>query len=76
MGIILPGENVFEGNHRDIVIHLQPWHYCNPHDNQEHVQLHCISEGYATCAPLHYVVLFPFGELGWYYELQVPNNPR
>ena len=27
-------------------------------------------------APLHYVLLFPFGEPGWYYELWVPNNLR
>ena len=76
VGVILPGENIFEGDHCDIVIHLRPQHYHNPHDNQDHLQLYRISEGHAAYAPLHYVLLFPFGEPGWYYELCILNNPR
>jgi Helitron helicase-like domain at N-terminus len=76
VGVILPGENVFEGDRRDIVIHLRPQHYYNTHDNHQHLQLHRISEGHAAYTPLHYVLLFPFGEPGWYYELRVPNNRR
>ena len=76
VGVILPGENVFRGDHRDIIIHLRPQYYHNPHDNLDHLQLQCISEGHAVYAPLHYVLLFPYGESGWYYELRVPNNPR
>ena len=63
VGVILPGENVFEGDHHDIVIHLQPQHYCNPHDNLNHLQLYHISEGHVACAPLHYILLFPLGNL-------------
>ena len=76
VGVILPGENVFQGDHRDIVLHLRPERYCDPKDHQSHLQLHRISEGHAAYAPLHYVLLFPFGEPGWYYNYRVPNTPR
>jgi hypothetical protein len=76
VGVILPGENVFQGDHRDIVLHLRPQYYQNAHDNMQHLQLHRISEGHAAYAPLHYVLLFPYGEPGWYYDLRVPNNQR
>lgn len=76
VGVILPEQNDFQGDFRDIIIHLRPQHYHSTHDNQEHLQLHRINEGHAAYAPLHYVLLFPYGEPGWYYELQVPGNPR
>ena len=76
VGVILPGENVFQGDRRDIIIHLRPQHYHNQIDQHDHLQLHHISEGHATYSPLHYVLLFPFGEPGWYYELRVPGNRR
>ena len=76
VGVILPEQNDFQGDFRDIIIHLRPQHYHSTHDNQEHLQLHHINEGHATYAPLHYILLFPYGEPGWYYELQVPGNPR
>ena len=76
VGVILPGENTFQGDHRDIVIHLRPQHYFNSSDHQNHLQLQRISEGHAAYAPLHYVLLFPFGEPGWYYDLHVPNSAR
>ena len=76
VGIILPGENAFQGDRRDIVIHLRPQYYRDPLNHQQHLQLERISEGHPAYAPLHYVLLFPYGEPGWYYELRVPNNPR
>lgn len=76
VGVILPGENCFEGDHRDIVLHLRLRFYHNPHDGVNHLQLSRISEGHAAYAPLHYILLFPYGEPGWYYELRVPNNTR
>ena len=76
VGVILPGEDIFQGDHRDIVIHLRPQYYHDPQDRRDHLQLSRISEGHAAYAPLHYVLLFPFGEPGWYYELRVPDNPR
>lgn len=71
VGVILPEHNDFQGDFRDIIIHLRPQHY-----NNDHLQLHRISEGHAAYSPLHYVLLFPYGEPGWYYELQVPGNRR
>ena len=76
VGVILPGENVFQGDSRDIIIHLRPQYYHNPLDDINHLQLQRISEGHPAYAPLHYVLLFPYGEPGWYYDLHVPNNPR
>lgn len=76
VGVILPGEDTFQGDHRDIVVHLRPQHRHNVNDGHDHLQLHRISEGHPAYAPLHYVLLFPFGEAGWYYELRIPNNPR
>ena len=70
VGIILPGDNTFQGDYRDIIIHLRPQHYRNSHDDREHLQLQRINEGHAAYAPLHYVLLFPYGEPGWYYELR------
>ena len=74
VGVILPGENVFQGDRRDIVMHLRPQHYSNPENHRTHLQLHRISEGHAAYTPLHYVLLFPFGEPGWYYEFRGPNS--
>lgn len=76
VAIILPGEDIFQGNHRDIIIHLQPEHHYNLHDHHDHIQLHHISKGHAAYAPLHYVSPFPYGEAGWYYDLWVPNSSR
>ena len=70
VGVILPGRSDFQGDRRDIIIHLRPQHY---HDSQN-LRLDRISEGHAAYAPLHYVLLFPYGEPGWYYELRLPGN--
>ncbi|CAG8614963.1 6624_t:CDS:2 [Gigaspora rosea] len=32
--------------------------------------LECIHEGHPAYLPLHYVLLFPYSELGWHSELQ------
>ena len=76
VGVILPGENVYQGEHRDIILHLRPQYYQSSPDDIRHLQFHRISEGHAAYAPLHYVLLFPYGEAGWYYNLRIPNNPR
>jgi Helitron helicase-like domain at N-terminus len=72
VGVILPGSSEFQGDFRDIVIHLRPQHY----DSNHHLRLERISEGHAAYAPLHYVLFFPYGESGWYYEFQSPGNRR
>ena len=76
VGVILPGENLFQGDHRDIILYLRPQYYSNPHNHHDNLQLHQISEGHPAYAPLHYVLLFPYGEPGWHYNFRVPNNPR
>jgi hypothetical protein len=76
VGVILPDSNDFHGDFRDIVLHLRPRHYYNVRDERQHLQLDRINEGHAAYAPLHYVLLFPYGEPGWYYELHVPGNQR
>ncbi|KAF8805649.1 hypothetical protein BYT27DRAFT_7296327 [Phlegmacium glaucopus] len=76
VGVILPGGDDFRGDYRDIIIHLRPQHYHNRHDHREHLQLQRINEGHPAYAPLHYVLLFPYGEAGWFQGLSVPGNPR
>ena len=44
------------------------------HRNLETIKV--VPEGHAAYTPLHYVLLFPYGESGWYYELRCPNNSR
>jgi hypothetical protein len=34
-------------------------------------QLHRVPVTHATYMPLHYVLLFPYGEYGWHYEMQL-----
>ena len=76
VGVVLPGDNRFQGDYCDIILHLRPQYYHNPHDGKDHVQLSQINEGHAANAPLHYVLFFPYGESGWYQGLTIPNNPR
>ena len=76
VGVILPERHDFQGDFRDIVLYLRPQHYHNPSDGHDHLQLHRINEGHAAYAPLHYVLLFPYGEPGWYYEYHVQDNPK
>ena len=76
VGVILPHQTDFQGDSRDIILHLQPQHYHTPNDDRNRLRLERISEGHAAYAPLHYVLLFPHGESGWYYEYHVPGNRR
>jgi hypothetical protein len=72
VGVILPERNDFQGDFRDIIIHLRPQHF----GEGGNLQLQRINEGHAAYSPLHYVLLFPYGEPGWYYEYRVPGNRR
>jgi len=76
VGVIIPGENSYAGDYRDIILHLRPQYYHSQRDNKDHLKLQRINEGHAAYTPLHYVVLFPYGEAGWYQGLKVPGNPR
>ncbi|RMZ76301.1 hypothetical protein DV736_g6706, partial [Chaetothyriales sp. CBS 134916] len=35
---------------------------------------HCIDVTHAVYMPLHYVLLFPYGDLGWHYGMQLHGN--
>lgn len=76
VGVILPGENRFQGDYRDIILHLRPQYYSNSRDGQNHLQLQRINEGHAAYSPLHYVLLFPFGESGWYQGLKSLSSSK
>ncbi|KAL1715610.1 hypothetical protein EV715DRAFT_207123, partial [Schizophyllum commune] len=62
VAMILPGDGS-ANEKRDIVI------YKRLPEGQR--QLFRISECHAAYAPLHYVLLFPYGEYGWYPELEL-----
>ncbi|KAI3985006.1 hypothetical protein MKX01_004774, partial [Papaver californicum] len=52
--VILPGDGTIQSVVRDIVLHLKGGRH-----------LERIDECHPTYLPLHYVLLFPYGELGW-----------
>ena len=76
VGVILPEGHDFQGDFRDIILYLRPRYYSDGSDDRQHLQLDRINEGHTAYAPLHYVMLFPYGEAGWHYELRVAGNPR
>ncbi|GFS36770.1 hypothetical protein Acr_00g0047940 [Actinidia rufa] len=59
IGVILPGDGSKVNGMRDIVLHLR--------GNNELMR---ISECHPAYLPLHYVLLFPHGELGWEPQLK------
>ena len=71
VAVVLPGDNAIKGDYRDIILHLRPEYY-----DGHHLRLQRINEGHPAYVPLHYVLLFPHGEPGWYQGMRVPNNPR
>ncbi|KAF8805155.1 hypothetical protein BYT27DRAFT_7105206, partial [Phlegmacium glaucopus] len=76
VAVVLPGDDDFRGDYRDIIVHLRPQHYHDSHDGRDHLQLQRINEGHSAYAPLHYVLFFPHGESGWYQGLCGPNGGR
>ncbi|KAJ3717808.1 hypothetical protein C8R42DRAFT_586376, partial [Lentinula raphanica] len=51
-----------EVNKRDIILRLRP-------DSNGIGNLQRVSDGHAAYVPLSYVLLFPFGESGWHWDL-------
>ncbi|XP_028077475.1 uncharacterized protein LOC114279434 [Camellia sinensis] len=60
IAIVIPGDGTEVTGMRDVVLHLQ--------GNNELMQ---INECHPVYLPLHYVLLFPYGELGWEPELKL-----
>lgn len=54
IAVILPGDGTENSGSRDIIIHLR---------GGQHLER--ISECHPAYLPLHYVLLFPYGDLGW-----------
>ncbi|KAI8549387.1 hypothetical protein RHMOL_Rhmol06G0020800 [Rhododendron molle] len=66
IAVVIPGDGSKASGMRDIILHLR-------RDNQ----LMQINECHPAYLPLHYVLLFPHGELGWEPEMKqwdVKNN--
>jgi hypothetical protein len=40
----------------------------------EYPQMHTVNVIYTVYIPLYYVLLFPYGDPGWYYELQLQDR--
>lgn len=74
VGVILPGEE-HQGDYRDIILHLRPQYWHDSVDGKKHLKLERINEGHPAYVPMHYVLLFPRGEPGWYQGLQIPESP-
>jgi hypothetical protein len=63
VAVIVPGDGSKPTSGRDIIL-------------REHTgALMRISECHPAYCPLHYVLMFPFGELGWHYHIPV-NRPE
>jgi hypothetical protein len=56
-----------EASHRDILLAVR-----EPGRNGSH--LHRIDVTHPAYMPLHYVLLFPYGEYGWHYQLQLQDH--
>ncbi|KAF6135053.1 hypothetical protein GIB67_014102 [Kingdonia uniflora] len=57
--VILPGDGQETPSTRDIVVYLRGGH-----------ELMRISECHPAYLPMHYVLLFPYGEMGWEPEMK------
>ena len=66
---ILPDEFT-EDSRRDIILAVRETH----RRGANYTQLHRISVTHAAYMPLHYVPLFPHGELGWHYEMPLRDR--
>jgi hypothetical protein len=64
IAVILPQDGSRDGDQQDIILHLKG-------DG-----LKRIHEGQAAYAPLHYVLLFPRGELGWHWSIPICGDPH
>lgn len=63
IAVIIPGDHTLPVNPRDIILH------------QREGNLQFIHDHHRAYAPLHYVLLFPYGTTGWTYGLPVHANP-
>lgn len=62
VAVILPGSGEQEHDRRDIVLHKRSG------------QLQRIHDGHPAYAPLHYVLLFPYGDHGWHKDIPLSRS--
>jgi len=75
VAVIIPGTSN-QGDNRDIILSRRPT-LINSDDGKKHYQnLQRISDGHPAYAPLHYVLLFPYGEPGWHWDLKLTTGKR
>jgi len=75
VAVIIPGTSN-QGDNRDIILSRRPT-LRNSDDGKKHYQnLQRISDGHPAYAPLHYVLLFPYGEPGWHWDLKLTTGKR
>ena len=70
ISVIIPGSNSKEPSSRDIVLYRR-----STDDPQGHKIIH-IHETHPKYDPLHYVLLFPYGEDGWHVGIKQNNSER
>jgi len=76
VAVILPGSSTNEGDSRDIILTLRPRNYGEDINGQINLGLQRISEGHPAYEPLHYVLLFPYGNPGWSWDMKQSNGRR
>ena len=75
VGVIIPGQNIFQGDRRDIILTLRS-EMREGTDGFYTPILHRIHEAHAAYAPLHYVLLFPYGEPGWHWDMRLRSSNK
>ncbi|KAE9384224.1 hypothetical protein BT96DRAFT_1100548, partial [Gymnopus androsaceus JB14] len=70
IAVLVPGDETIPTDKRDIVLRLR-----TPNG---HYPLQRVWDTHASYAPLHYVLLFPYGEAGWDFNLHLhePEKQR
>lgn len=78
VAVILPGNHSVAGDNRDIILSLRPrpGHSQSDNTSQESLGLQRIHEGHSAYAPLQYVLLFPYGEPGWNWDMTLTDGSR
>ena len=66
VAVIIPDEHG-DPSYRDIVLAQRG-------DLADRPRYHRINETHAAYMPLHYVLLFPYGDHGWHYQLRLRGN--
>ena len=75
VAVIVPGTSNPKDS-RDIILSQRPTLIDEHNDEKHYRNLQRISDGHPAYAPLHYVLLFPYGEPGWHWDLKLTTGKR